>query len=189
MNGKQPGNEGAASYVARQTAKEREDQQHVRAVQEQVGEVIAAGPSAIEGRVGHQRKPGQRDPVGVVETGPCPSNAGPVEAGQHLSIFAHIAGIVEHQKAKAGNLPIDRDRQREQQPTEKGLQLLVAQTAANDVAGSAWERDGRLPICGRGTPIFGIKIGEFLQPPENRATAIFYARMSRITLPETSVSR
>ena len=106
-----------------------------------------------------------------------------------MGIFAHIAGVVKDEKAEPADLPINGRRQRQQQSAEQDLQPLVAKRAASDVAGSAWDCDGRLPICGRGTPIFGIKIGEFLQPPGNRATAIFYAIMSRITLPETSVSR
>jgi hypothetical protein len=67
MDRKKSGDGRAGQHLPRHPGESRKHEQHVGRVQQHVGEVIAARPQTIDRRVQHQRDPGQRKPVPVME--------------------------------------------------------------------------------------------------------------------------
>ncbi len=111
-------------------------------MQSDVCNVIAVGPLTIDRGVEHQRKPGQGDPIGVVELQNGPFQARPSQSVEHIAIPLHVGRIVEDDEIEAADLSVDGQRQHNQQRTEHKIpaQKAVAAPTPNKLCRSVRDR-------------------------------------------------
>jgi hypothetical protein len=144
MNGEQRRDEGALRGAARHPAEDEENQQHVRHVQSDVRDVIAVGPLTVDRRVEHQREPRQGDPIGVIELGKGPFQAGEFQSVQHIAIPLHVGGIVQDDEIEAADLSVDSQGQHDQQQTEHEAAAHEGLAASHGRVRGRHDRRGRL---------------------------------------------
>ena len=90
-------------------AEDDEQKQHVGEVQQQIGEMVTAGPRFVRGAVEHQREPGKRSPIGEIEPAKGPFDSGERQAGRTCGLALHIVRIVKCDELETPNLPVDCD--------------------------------------------------------------------------------
>lgn len=99
--------------MAREFLEQAEQEQGACGVQEEVGQVMAAGAAELAGQhaeelaVGHVGNPGERVPVGGVAEIEGPFETFPREAGADVGVEGDVVGIIDVEQREMGGLPID----------------------------------------------------------------------------------
>ena len=73
--------------------------------------MMTARPGSVERRVEHQRHPGQRDPVAVIERAESPSEIFGGHAVADVGLFRDVQVVVDRNESIAADLQIDGKRE------------------------------------------------------------------------------
>jgi len=107
MQGKQGGNETAPPEGAGHLIEDEKQQEAVRQVQNQIGQMVHARPYTVELAVQHVRKPRQWMPIWTVSKTEGPDDTGCGQSGTDMVIFGKVNIVIQAYKVMPYNLPID----------------------------------------------------------------------------------
>ncbi len=175
--------------VAAWPGENREQHARICRMQQDVREVISAGARTEDLGVEHQREPGERNPIAVMEFRKAPHEIPQRDAPLDVQVVADVNGIVEEDKVEAPDLPVDQEDGGDQQsrqnqrspPSPKSIPPSFPENAAptrREFASATFpKRAASMTKSGVGV------CAEAYRPSRTSSRAVLHGQRSRVQLP------
>jgi len=109
MDGEEGGDEGTAPGGTGHGLEDEEEEDRDGGVEEEIGQVVAAGVEPIELAIGHMRNPGERMPVEGPAMGESPADPLEAQSPVHLGVPGDVGVVVEIDEIVAEGLRVDQE--------------------------------------------------------------------------------